>query len=29
VYGRSPKWALHYQESALPDLGNLTENDFN
>ena len=29
VYGRSPKWALHYQESALPDLGNLTEDDFN
>lgn len=29
VYDRSPKWALSYQEPALPDLGNLTENDFN
>jgi hypothetical protein len=29
VYDRSPKWALNYQEPALPDLGNLTENDFN
>ena len=29
VYDRSPKWALNYQESALPNLGNLTENDFN
>ena len=28
VYDRSPKWALSYQEPALPDLGNLTENDF-
>jgi hypothetical protein len=29
VYDRSPKWALNYQEPTLPDLGNLTENDFN
>jgi hypothetical protein len=29
VLDRSPKWALNYQESALPNLGNLTENDFN
>jgi len=29
VYDGSPKWALSYQEPALPDLGNLTENDFN
>jgi hypothetical protein len=25
VYDRMPKWALNYQESALPDLGNLRE----
>ncbi len=29
VYDRSPKWALNYQESTLPDLGNLTKDDFN